>query len=813
MDTTDLVNELTQSRFEKVTERTARNAGYGATDAGMAIANRYLKETLDNVSEAMIAIKRTRVKPLKEVLKLDPRVIALGGISCCVGAGANADSLTKVIFGLGMHLESEVWAYNFKNWDSIKAENIRKACMRRGNIKNRKQAARSMAQRAGFLLEPWSGKDRLKVGKWLLEILLKGSAFVLEEIENTKDGVPGRRLAITEEAVSVAEHIITRLIDSRPALLPVFEKPKPWVSGETTICGYQRHLVRSYQRPVLKAVDDRARSGDMDGALKALNAIQEVPYRINEYILDVAQWAYDNEIPIDNVPPLQDLPFPERSKDWEDMDEDERRLWKTNVSAIRTRNRGFIGERWVFQNALETARYLKGRPFYVPCNMDYRGRVYGMSSFQYQRQDYIRAMFLFDEGKPIGSLGRYWLMVHLANCGDFDKISKKPFNERFQWVWDNKAKILSCATSPTRCLWWTKADKPFMFLAACKEFINCLDNPGYVCHLPVSFDGSCSGLQHLAAMTRDEVTAKEVNLVPTETPGDIYSTVSTLVNRRIEADLTSDTTSSLASLCLSHGVNRSLVKRNVMTYSYSSNRFGMANQHVEDTMNPLAHKVLAKELSKHPFETLRDDGTGDNGWKAARYLAGHVFSAIESVVTRPAAAMRFLQDLARTLAHENKPVVWHTPDGFPVVMRYMEDTSEKVFLWLQDKGVKVAHQTRTNEETKVIDKTRAANAIAPGFVHSLDAYHLRSTVNRAVSEGVTSVALVHDSFGCLPADAERFRPLINEQFYMLYRNHDVLLDIREEVLAQVDNKARVPQVPEYGSLDIAQVLKADYSFA
>jgi hypothetical protein len=40
---------------------------------------------------------------------------------------------------------------------------------------------------------------------------------------------------------------------------------------------------------------------------------------------------------------------------------------------------------------------------------------------------------------------------------------------------------------------------------------------------------SCNGIQHLAALTLDEVTAEHVNLVPTEFPGDLYSYVAEFV--------------------------------------------------------------------------------------------------------------------------------------------------------------------------------------------------------------------------------------------------------------------------------------------
>jgi DNA-directed RNA polymerase len=95
----------------------------------------------------------------------------------------------------------------------------------------------------------------------------------------------------------------------------------------------------------------------------------------------------------------------------------------------------------------------------------------------------------------------------------------------------------------------------------------------YVTRLPVSFDGSCSGLQHLSAMTRAE-EGSLVNLTPSELPQDIYESVAVLVKEWIELDLehqpedpedeqqvkASDRIRALARLTLDHGVTRKLVQ-------------------------------------------------------------------------------------------------------------------------------------------------------------------------------------------------------------------------------------------------------------
>jgi Autographiviridae RNA polymerase len=92
-----------------------------------------------------------------------------------------------------------------------------------------------------------------------------------------------------------------------------------------------------------------------------------------------------------------------------------------------------------------------------------------------------------------------------------------------------------------------------------------------------------------------------------------------------------------------------------------------------------------------------------------------------------------------------------------------------------------------------------------------DAAHLLRTVN----EGITSIATVHDSFGCLASRVERFRKIIREQFVKLYQDHDVLqeiLDCAREDLGE-NAKGLPAKPPDRGLLDIKEVLGADYAFA
>jgi DNA-directed RNA polymerase, mitochondrial len=496
-------------------------------------------------------------------------------------------------------------------------------------------------------------------------------------------------------------------------------------------------------------------------------------------------------------------------EDWNNATQEEKQQHRYKSAGIKAANRVRNCDRLLWIEDTAIARKLVSEQFYTPANCDWRGRIYSATHLAFQREDRVRALFLFANGMPIGEEGLSWLKVHVANMGAFNRIDKAPFAERIAWTDSRLTDIDNLAFDPKGYLWWTQADKPFLFLAACMELAAALRvGPDFITRLPVSFDGSCSGLQHLSAMTRAS-EGELVNLIPTDRPRDIYGVVGDRVRARVEADVAVNEFGPLHQVsndCLRNVQDwRGLVKRNVMTYSYSSKRYGMSQQHMEDTMRPLKRLVQEGKLTAHPYGE-------DEGRAAAKYLAKHVYEVIEEVVTLPAQAMGFLQTLARLTAHEAKVLSWTTPSGFPWLNRYMEPVVKHVSVWLG--GTRIPMRL-ADGETAVVNKDRAANGVAPNFVHALDASHLALTVNAAVQEGITNLAVVHDSFGCLAPQAGRFRNIIREQFVAMYENHDVLKEVLEECkrVLTVHNHQHLPPLPVYGPLDLQQTLGADYAFA
>lgn len=89
--------------------------------------------------------------------------------------------------------------------------------------------------------------------------------------------------------------------------------------------------------------------------------------------------------------------------------------------------------------------------------------------------------------------------------------------------------------------WWMKAEEPFQALAVCKEIIAAIDSgdpASFLSGVPVHMDGSCNGLQHYAALGRDEEGGAAVNLIKSAEPQDVYTGVCERVIKHVHAEAT-----------------------------------------------------------------------------------------------------------------------------------------------------------------------------------------------------------------------------------------------------------------------------------
>lgn len=719
--------------------------------------------------------------------------------------------------------------------------------------------------------EPWSEHEQVRMGEAL--ICAASSTGLFEIVTRKLTGGrtqlyyvlsdEGRALCLaTDEAAKLAPPIL------RPMLVP----PRPWETPTTgayltDALARTVKLVRTRCPEQQALIGKMAAKGKLDRIMKSTTAMGNVPLRIRKSILELRTWAFESGIELEGTLPQRTPLLRPISTLVSTNDPSQTRKLRTQDAHVRRVNEGIAPNLLSWHATSREAEELAHEPeFYLPHNLDFRGRVYPVSAFSHHSTDATKALFEFANGKPLGTSGLYWLAVHLANCGDFGKISKRPYDERVQWVADNAEMIRRVALDPYTNLEWLEADAPFSFVAACGEYEAAMNQgEAFISHLPVALDGSNSGVQHYSAAQRAE-EGRLVNLTPEPEPQDLYAAVGAAVARdcaryagwyvrvsgkALVADEWLDRLNGLldeihniraadtgedkeltklikarvaplkrrAEVCAAvlwhiEGIGRSTVKRNVMTYCYSSEAFGMSQQLRADFMDPLALKVLAGKLPRHPFGD-------DDGRVAAGFLGKRVYRACVQVLPRVAAAMKWLQQASQVLAHEGHGVLMVTPLGFPMLQKITEWETKRVKIHVLDREVAVKGSLKrvdlnlTTAPKRTVLKDKQASAIAPNVIHACDATHLHMTVLGLLDAGVSDFLLIHDSFathaGAVPVLAKTLR----DAFVALYASWNPLTDVRGVAVKRLSDEGRgkLQPVPEQGALDLEKIRLSEYCFS
>uniref|UniRef100_A0A914YPG9 DNA-directed RNA polymerase n=1 Tax=Panagrolaimus superbus TaxID=310955 RepID=A0A914YPG9_9BILA len=442
------------------------------------------------------------------------------------------------------------------------------------------------------------------------------------------------------------------------------------------------------------------------------------------------------------------------------------------------------------------ARHYRNDVLFFPHNMDFRGRVYPISShLSHMGDDINRCILKFAKGKRLGKRGLYWLKLHVVNVTGL--LKKKSIAERVQYFDEHLDDILDSANNPLNGKrWWLESDDPWQTLAACKELRDALklENPeDFVSHLPIHQDGSCNGLQHYAALGRDLGGALEVNLCPADKPADIYSTVAARVEeKRIEDEHDESSKFHEISLklraALPEPVPRKVVKQTVMTTVYGVTEYG-------------ARLQIKKQLKSLGYD---DENIKD----FAAYLTERTFSSLHEAFEVSMQIKDWLCAVAKVCNNLKRPVEWTTPLGMPVMQPYIKIKS------VLDKVV----------FTPVTHKQ--SSAFPPNFVHSLDSTHMMLTALHCRKQGITFAA-IHDCFWTHASTVDTMNTICRDQFIQMYNEpliENLAKEMREKclppaLLSKMDTETANKNIKQltpsfkFGDLDISQVKDSVYFFS
>jgi DNA-directed RNA polymerase len=536
---------------------------------------------------------------------------------------------------------------------------------------------------------------------------------------------------------------------------------------------------------------------DLSKVFTCVNSIQNTPWTINKFILEVLQQEHlDNELDTIEVPePLADTQYDFQRLMLQMPKTMRRNLQQRSVALGRiTRIKSQI---FAKKQSIDIAERMQKYPaIYFPHTLDYRGRVYPVPAYLHpQGDDVAKGLLMFADGKPLGEHGAKWLAIHGANSWG-NNVDKLPFKQRLEWIRSNTHLILESASEPLKTAFWRDAEDPYQFLAFCKEWQGYQQQgKNFVSHLSINLDGSCNGLQHLSSLMKDSIGGSFVNLLPSESPHDVYTIVKEHTIETVEKDAREG--NEIAKEWVGK-VDRKIVKRPTMTQGYGVTLSGVKNQ-IKDEV-----KKRGKEYAK----------IQDNVFMYADYLAGIIYNSISEIMPGVTKAKEFLREIAKIATESSIPLKWTVPTGLCVLQEKLKQKQIKVDSFYGVAKLRGSTQKSCritlNQDTDKLDKSEQMNAIVPNIIHSLDACHLMMVVNKCREVGIKDFAAIHDSFGTHACNVEELQKIIREEFVNLYKGN-VLKDLFDQFQSQIP--AKLPEPPEMGTLDIHQVMDSQYFFA
>ncbi|XGW11611.1 hypothetical protein V3C99_012808 [Haemonchus contortus] len=624
-------------------------------------------------------------------------------------------------------------------------------------------------------------ESRQQIAHFLTQVVIEACKFpALDKKGTTKmlDAFSLRNVAIEEESrvfeggrISLSKMLginskLLALLDEHPFdsivfpthQLPMTVPPRPWCDGGLGGPEYTRRtlILRNLQEyrqidinyQMRKRLKSRVQARPV---FDALNQLGSTPWRINEPMLEVLCQVFEMSSDVSKAELLDTLAVPLRSDTVEvpefveffgeeirdgQIDKPKYAEYsKRKAEAIKLRNE--LNSLWCWMKyRIVLARHFRGQTLFFPHNMDFRGRVYPISPYlSHMGDDVNRCILKFAKGRPLGDRGFLWLKLHCINLTG--KMKRDSIKDRLIAADQQLDDMVDSANHPLDGKgWWLESEEPWQTLAACMEIRDALAFPGkienFVSHLAVHQDGSCNGLQHYAALGRDEQGGLEVNLLKSETPNDVYSSVAMRVEqKRIEDEKGGPNMEIALRLreAMPQPVPRKVIKQTVMTTVYGVTLYGAALQ--------IKRQLKALDID--------NEETG----KFAQYLTHKTFASLHDAFTCSMKLKDWFRDCAKGVSDLLQTMEWVTPLGLPVVQPYVI---------AKEKKGKVIH---------VPVSLKQVGAFPPNLVHSLDSCHMMLTSLECSRRGVTFAA-VHDCFWTHASTVDEMGELCREQFIRLH---------------------------------------------
>ena len=384
------------------------------------------------------------------------------------------------------------------------------------------------------------------------------------------------------------------------------------------------------------------------------------------------------------------------------------------------------------------AEKIGDRVFYNRAFLDHRGRVYlNRSRVNYQAGDLCRGLIEFAEGQQVRKKDWRYLWIHLGNVTGIngDASTKETAAKK------RKGQFLRWGKNPARTYdQWKDVSDPWQCIRACIELVELERNPKLKSRLIVEIDQSTSCLQHIAMIRGDRELARRVNLGPEY--NDIYLDIAATMQELDDLD---------------DADKRKIIKMVLVPWTYGGNAWSARNDFHTSTIPYLVNMTSRQRLQ----------------------CACRVQAAIEAELQQ---AVGYTNEMGSQIdlriSHGQRNALWETPSNFSVCC-YKQETDElRERLWVgytekdRDKTIRL---TAWNP-TRRADIAKLKTAIAPNFVHSVDAAVVHMVLAHTPEDQPT--VSVHDAFGTHIRNVTDAKTRFAEAFHRIYSSmHPYLIAV------------------------------------
>ena len=605
--------------------------------------------------------------------------------------------------------------------------------------------------------QSWGRANRIKLGGWLLDCICESTNWFMREARRVGNKTP-QFVVPTPEFLEIKDQVVAQAELFSPLAWPMLIEPNDWSSTHSG--GYLLNEVMRGHDMVRRGNPTRIQG---ETPIAFLNKIQKVAYRLNPFIVEVAETLLEKQISVGKFVPIIELPLPPKPVDIAE-NYASRKDYRRRAAEVMNVNAQAFERSVRTRMTMNAVQIFKSREkFFIPWSFDYRGRAYPIPPFLTpQDTDFGKSLLRFHEEAFMTFEAEGWLAFQVATTYGLDKA---PMQERLTWVAENQELIERVAKDPIDNLSeWEAAEEPWQFLAACEEYYHCVikcdrQHTG----LMIATDATCSGLQILAGLARDASTARLVNVLPSDRPQDAYKVIAEAARPHVPASV-------------QPYMDRKVTKRTVMTIPYNA--------------KPYSNRGYIREaLKEKGVEVEKDDLTATV--KAVR-------DAMNKVVPGPMAVMKWIeQQVTEAIRSGAKELTWTTPSGFVVTQKLMKKEIQSIELQLLGR----CRITAAVGDKDQVDLAHHKNATAPNLIHSLDASLLHLSTLRFNAP----IALIHDSVLCRATDMGILSTLVRETYMHLFAEHDYLTDWANQIGAQ-------SKPPIIGDLEPESVIESTYFF-